>query len=246
MDDVENSAIQEVAPQLTENRDNTQTQESKTDNSQDRNWREMRRKQQDLERELKMQREMNERLLQMASQNQPKAIAEVDEFDSIGDDEYIPKGKVAKLVEQKAEKKAAEAARKEVEKFMQQQYQSTFLDRLKREYSDFEDVVNADTLSILEEKKPALAQAIAESKDPYKIGVQSYEYIKAFNLQGDVSKSKRAKEVEDKLEKNAKTVPSPQAYDKRPMAAAFKMTETEKKALYEEMMISARGSGFSY
>ena len=58
-----------------------------------------------------------------------------------------------------------------------------FMDRLNRQYSDFSEVVNPETLSILEEKEPELAATIADLKDPYKIGVQSYKYIKAMGFQ---------------------------------------------------------------
>ena len=42
--------------------------------------------------------------------------------------------------------------------------------------------------------------------------------------------------IDQKLDKNAKTVQSPLANDKRPMAQAFKLTENEKSKLQEEMM----------
>jgi hypothetical protein len=56
------------------------------------------------------------------------------------------------------------------------------------------------------------------------------------NLQAKVPDSRRSKEIDQKLEKNAKTVQSPLANDKRPMAQAFKLTEAEKSQLQDEMM----------
>lgn len=237
----------EIATPETENHE-VPTQEAKVeapkevvDDRQERNWRLMRERQKELERELKMQRDMNERMLQMMPQQAPKQ--EVDELDAIGDEEFIPKGKVNKLVEKKAARIAEDIAKKEAEKLFQQHHQAQFMDRLKRQYSDFDDVVNAETLALLEEQEPELANTIAESKDPYKMGVQSYKFIKALNLASKTPEVRRAKEVEKKLEKNAQTVQSPQAYDKRPMAQAFRLTETEKAKLYEEMTTYARGAG---
>jgi hypothetical protein len=182
-----------------------------------------------------MQRDMNEKLLVMASQAIPKA-PEVDEFDQIGDDEYISKGKVNALVHKKAAKIAEDIAQRKVDEALHKRDQANFLNNLKSKFTDFDDVVNADTLSLLEQNDPELAQTIADLKDPYKMGIQSYKYIKALGLSEKVPETRRAKEIDKKLEKNAKTIQSPQAFDKRPMAQAFKLTDTEKTELYKEMM----------
>jgi hypothetical protein len=204
----------------------------------------LRERQRQLENELKTQREMNEKLLNMATQATQKP-PEVDEFDSMSDDEYIPKGKVKKLVSREKDRIVKETVA-EVEKMLHQREQSQFLDRLKRQYSDFNEVVNPETLSALEESDPELAQTISDLKDPYKIGLQSYKYIKAMNLSPKVDEMRRSKEIDKKLEKNAKTVQTPQAFDKRPLAQAFKMTDSEKNALYEEMMQASRGVSSGY
>lgn len=246
MDEVEeNSVSQEVATQQTESHEQTELQETqKTESRQQENFRNLRERQRQLEQELKMQREMNEKLINMAVQSTPKN-QEVDELDSLSDEEFIPKGKVKKLVSKERDRIVKDTVT-EVEKLLQQREQSQFLDRLKRQYSDFSDVVNPDTLSALEEHDPELAQTISDLKDPYKIGLQSYKYIKALNLSKKADELRRSKEIDKKLEKNAKTVQTPQAYDKRPMAQAFKITDSEKNALYEEMMMAARQAGSGY
>ena len=62
------------------------------------------------------------------------------------------------------------------------------------------------------------------------------------NLGDKVPSARRAKEVEKKLEQNAKTVQTPQAYDKRPMAQAFQMSKAEMANIYKEMMGYAAGN----
>jgi glutaredoxin len=248
MDDVqENSEVTQVAPdQQTENHDEAVQQQTKAaeESRQERNWTAFRQRQKELERELKSQRELNEKLISLASQQAVKP--EVDELDSIGDDEYISKGKVNHLVQKKASKIAEEIAQKKVDEALRQREQSQFLDNLKRKFSDFDDVVNPDTIALLEEQEPELAQTIADLKDPYKMGVQSYKFIKSLGLTDKVPESRRAKEIEKKLEQNKKTVQSPQVFDKRPMAAAFKMTDAEKNELYKEMMGFAAQAGSGY
>lgn len=236
MDEVLNSENPEVAPQVTENHDQVAAKvETPVEDKQERNWREMRRRQQELERDLAMQKEMNEKLMQMSLANQPAPKQEIDELDQLSDDEFLPKGKVKKLMQKERDSIKREAL-EEFERIQKQKEQSRFLDNLKSRFSDFDEVVNPETMALLEEKDPELAQTIVELKDPYKIGVQTYKYIKAMNLKEKLPEAKRAKEVEKKLEQNAKTVQSPQAYDKRPMAQAFKMTDSDYKDLYREMM----------
>jgi hypothetical protein len=239
MDEVqENSEVTQVAPdQTTESHENIEqtNQQTPQDDHQERNWRNVRERQKELERELRLQKDMNEKLLAMASQSVPKSV-EVDEFDQIGDDEYISKGKVNSLVQKKAAKIAEEIAQRKVDEALKKRDDANFIDNLKRKFSDFDDIVTPETLALLEQKDPELAQTIADLKDPYKMGIQSYKYIKAMNLAQKIPEVRRAQEIDKKLEKNSKSVQSPQVFDKRPMAQAFKLTDTEKTELYKEMM----------
>ena len=236
--DNQNSEVQEVAPQVetevNEAREAQQQQEPVTN----QHLKAMRLKNADLERELKQMREMQMQIMQAQLANTAPAKQEVDEFDKISDEEFIPLGKVKKLAEkntQKVLKNTEELVRQEVQKALKKQEDTQFMDRLNRQYSDFSEIVNAETLSILEEKEPELAATIAESKDPYKIGVQSYKYIKAMGLSQSAKESRREKEIDKAITKSEKSVTSPMAYDKRPIAQAFKLTDAMKKDLYREM-----------
>lgn len=246
MDEVENKISEpaQVAPAETEIRSEQEVRSTAVveETQSDRDWKEIRARKKELERELKMQREMNERLLKMTEQAAPQPKQEVDELDSIGDDEYIPKGKVKRLVEQSARKYAQQIVQEETQRVQQSQ----FLDRLKRQFSDFDEIVNTETLALLEQNDPELASTIADLADPYKMGLQSYKYIKAAGLSAKVPQARRVKEVDKRIEENAKTVQSPQAYEKRPLAEAYRMTDADKSKLYEEMTGYASQAGFSY
>lgn len=246
MEDAQNNEMSEVVTQEIEDHQEVQQQPDNQQPQEDansRNWREINRAKKDLERELRAQREMNDKLMSMALANQAPQAKEVDEFDAIGDDEYIPKGKVAQMVEKKARKFAEEIAKKEVENYFEVQKKSQFMVNLKRQFSDFDQVVNDETLAILEQEEPELASLIAGTKDPYTMGVQSYKYIKALNLASKAPDVRREKEIDARLAKNAKTVQSPLVHDKRPIAQAYKMSEAEKSSLYAEMMGYAKGAG---
>ena len=232
-----NSEIQEVAPsvenQVNEVKETQHIQEPVTN----QHLKAMRLKNAELERELKQLRETQMQIMQAQLAAQP-VRQEVDEFDKIGDEEFIPLGKVRKLNEknsQKVLKNAEDLVRQEVAKALQKRDQDQFMDRLNRQYSDFSEIVNAETLSILEEKEPELAATIADLKDPYKIGMQSYKYIKAMGLSKTATENRREKEIDKAIAKSEKAVTSPMAYDKRPIAQAFKLTDAMKKDLYREM-----------
>jgi hypothetical protein len=241
-EEILNSVSPELATQETENhvesQSQQQSQEKEVDNFQERNWKAIRERQKELERDLKLQREMNEKLMQMQQAAQPKSPQEIDELDSISDEEYVPKGKSKKLV-----RKEVEPLRQEIEQLKEQlnrrEKQDQF-NNLKRQFSDFDDVVNNETMALLEQTEPELAETILDLKDPYKIGVQTYKYIKALGIKDKLPAANRLKEVDRRLEKNAKTIQSPLAQEKRPMAQAFKLTDEEKSKLYEEMTGFAR------
>lgn len=241
-DELQNSEIPEVAPQETPVSDVVNDATKTRQEADDRNFKAMRIKNAELEKRLKQFEDMQMEIMKAQLSNSAPA-KEIDEFDSIGDEEFIPKGKVKALAKKEAQKYAEEIVRKEIESFHKKQTDSQFMDRLNRQYSDFSEIVNPETLSLLEEKEPELAQSIADLKDSYKIGMQSYKYIKAMGISQKAPESRRQKEIEKALEKAEKAVQSPAAYDKRPMAQAFQMTEAAKKDLYREMMGYASAAG---
>lgn len=250
MDDVENTIEQtiiseqpEVAPQGSTEPAKEANLVNEQEETNARNWKRANEARKRLEQELRKRDEQIEELIKAVGKKD--SPAEVDELENISADEFIPKGKIDKLWE-KRERKLREETKREVESAFQEREKARWKDRIREKYSDFEDVVNLETLDLLEQTDPEVAETIAELKDPYKVGLQSYKYIKALGLTGQVSVSKRKREVEKKIESNEKTIQSPQVYDKRPLAQAYKITEADNKMLYEEMMKSAGSAGFSF
>ena len=253
MEEDQNSEIEEVTPP-----DQTQEMEAvesgeapeessepagghEPDSKQDHNWREARRKQREYEAKLKAQDEMIEKLLK-AQKSEPQAQAPQEVEETIDPDDYPTWGQAEKKIY-----KAAEAiAEKKYRELENKKEQSRFVERLQSKYPDFSEIVNPDSIALLEEKDPELAETIAELKDPFKMGLQTYKYLKAMNVTDEVSGKRHTKEVEKKLEKNEKAVQSPQAFNKRPMAQAFRLNESEKTKLYEEMMGYAGQGGYGY
>ena len=242
---VETSEQPEVAPQETTNSEEATPQVDEREETNARNWRRANEKRRLLERELKKRDEQIEELIKAVAKPQVKEPETVDELDTVGDEDFIPKGQISKLVQREA-KKIRDEARKEVESELHKREQSRWKQRIQEKYPDFEDVVNLDTLDLLEQEDPEIAETIAELKDPYKVGLQTYKFIKASGLADKVGNMRRGREVDNKLKENAKTVQSPQVYDKRPLAQAYKVTEAENKAIYAEMMHAAAQVGSGY
>ena len=236
-DQIQDSEELEVATQETDIDESQQHSEEETPpveadkkaEEQDRNWRAIRQRQKEMEYELRQRDEM----LAFYKQQQ-KPAEKVQEEPDVNDEEFVPAGGVkgiARKAIQPLEKKI-----QDLEARLAQQDQSRLMNSLRTQFTDFDDVVNVETLEILEKQEPELAATIAEFKDPYKMGMQSYKYIKALGLADSLPSARRKKEITSKIEKNAKTVQSPMAYDKRPMAQAFKSTAADQKRLYAEMM----------
>ena len=235
MDEVPNEmVVEEITTPETSPQENTPPQETQVEDRQDKNWREMRRINTELERKARAQEELIASLIKQAMPVQQGQREIPDELDSIPDGDYIPKGQVQKLMEKEA-RKADKRAEETVQRILEEREKANFHKRLKEEFSDFDDVVTAETLEMLEQQHPKLAKTIADLKDPYAMGYQTYEFIKAKGLVDKTPNHRRAKEVEKKIEQNAKTVQSPQAFDKRPMAQTFQMTEKQKQDLWKEM-----------
>ena len=94
----QNSEVQEVAPQVETQVNEVNDAAKARQEADERNWKAMRIKNGELEKRLKEREEMLDKLLnaQIASSTPQKQ--EIDEFDSIGAEEFIPKGKVERLV----------------------------------------------------------------------------------------------------------------------------------------------------
>ena len=234
---MQDSETQEVATQQETQThvDDSQKKQTTSEDEEyrDRNWRQARQKMRDQEAQLKAQQQLIE---QMKALNTPKnAEPELDE------NGYLNAGKTRELINREAEK-IAEA---KIQQALAERENSQFHQRLKTKFSDFDDVVNSESIALLEEEDPDFADAVSSTSDPYKAGLQVYKYLKTSPILDKLPSRKRKKEVDQKLKKNESDVPSPAQYEKRPMAQAFNMANEDSPKLWEEMMkYASMGSGY--
>lgn len=243
-DQNQNSEETEVATQETDVNEThaqeelEQTEDQNRSEEQERNWRAMRQRQKELEWQLQQKEQMINEFIQTQKQKPQEAV----EDESFDPEDYSTYSGVEKVAGKKI--KPLEQKITELEAKLAEQEQKKLLNNLTNQFSDFNDVVNVETLELFEKTEPELASTI-DTSDPYKFGMQAYKLIKAYGIHEKIPGARRKKEVDQKLEQNKKTVQSPQAFDKRPIAQAYKTTQADQKRLYEEMMFYAgKATGF--
>lgn len=221
------------------------TQEASSTDHQDKSWvKKLRRERDEMVRKSQMQEELIQQLVSRQTQAAPPA--EEDILQQIQKEEYVPGDKVVRALQKQREE--FDRKLEEIKKENAQQRNASMFSELKREFSDFDDVVNSETLAMFDETDPSTAQSIAEIKDPSKAARLAYKMIKSSGLVDKLPDSRRSKEVEKRLEQNKKTIQSPSSFDKRPMVQAFKVPDTkkEKEALWNETLKYASMGGGGY
>ncbi len=104
-EEVQNSEIQEVAPQEQGQVNEVKEAQTNQEPVTNQHLKAMRLKNAELERKLKQFEDMQMQIMQAQLANaQPQRPQELDEFDKIGDDEFIPYSKVKKLSEKNSQK----------------------------------------------------------------------------------------------------------------------------------------------
>ena len=153
---------------------------------QERNWKEARRKMQELERRTEEQDVLIKRL-----QGQPQKQVDDDDLAKLSDDDIVTAKQARSL--------ATKMARQVAEETIRQREASTVDERLKARFSDYEDVVTPENIQVLKQQDPELVQSLyALSNDPYAQAVAAYKMLKRTGV-GDMAKQppQKSKAIEN-------------------------------------------------
>jgi len=172
----------------------------KSQDDQDRNWKEARRKMQDLELKAREQEEVIRRL------TAPAAPKEDDELDKLGDEDIVTKRQAIKLASKMAETIA--------QKVIKEREASTVDERLSLKYPDFAQVVTKENIEFLKENEPELAESLSYNPDPFKQGIAAYKLLKKAGL-GDQQMANASSREKDKAIKNSQKPVSVNAVTKQ-------------------------------
>jgi len=147
------------------------------------------------------------------------------------------------FVEGRQLKKELESLRKEQQKFQSEQKVLADENRLKSKYSDFDTIVNTETIEKLKELDPETVEVLTNSKaSPYAIGAAAYKRIKELNIIDNHVQDKERAESNITKPRPSNSV-SPQAGDgPLSMANAFSdgsLTSDEKARLWKETQQAA-------
>ena len=191
------------------------------------NWAEANRKMEE------MQRRNLELAQQLERMQKPVVKDEPDELDKLADDDIITKAQGKRLFAKMAKDIASDAIR--------QHSASTVEERIKNKYSDYDDVVTAENIALLKQKKPSVALSVAHNPDPFSQAEAVYDALKMMGL-GQTEEHSVAK---DKAMKNTQKPVSVNAVTKQSAignAHLFEngLTPELKQSLWKEMQQAAK------
>jgi len=189
------------------------------DSDQARNFKAIRDKAKQLERE----RDEALKLAKEALEKQKTAAAEPD-YASINPDD---------LVEGKHLNKVAQ----EMNAIKQQLYVENQKARLRAQYPDFEKVVNRDNIETFQLAYPELAASLNSTQDIYSAGVSAYTLFKKFGIANDHDQEKQAAQKNTAKPRPLTSVSPQQGESPMSRANAFAngLTGDLKKQLWEEI-----------
>lgn len=203
----------------------------KSQDDQDRNWKEARRKMQELEKRTKEQEEIIQRL------SAPKAEKIDDELDKLGDEDIVTKAQARKL--------AAKMAEEIAQRVIKQREASTVDERLQLKYSDFNQVVTKENIELLKEIEPELAESLGYNPDPYKQGIAVYKLLKKAEIGVPDPMANQSSKEKEKAVKNSQKPVSVNAVTKQSAIGNAHMfenglTKELKASLLKEMREAAK------
>ena len=220
----------EVADAAQETKKAEAFAKKKSDDDQDRNWKEARRVQEEQKRRIREQEELIQRL------QGPKPAQNDDDLDKLGDEDIVTKAQAKRLASKMAEEIA--------NKVIKQREASTVDERLSLKFPDFAEVVTQENIELLKQTEPELAESLAHNPDPYKQGVAVYKLLKKAAIvaeQVDMHSKEKEKAV-----KNSQKPVSVNAVTKQSAIGNAHMfenglTDELKKSLRAEMAQAIKG-----
>ena len=221
----------EVADAAQETKKAEAFAKKKSDDDQDRNWKEARRVQEEQKRRIREQEELIQRL------QGPKPAQNDDDLDKLGDEDIVTKGQAKKL--------AAKMAEEIAQRVIQQRENSTVEERLNTKFQDFNQVVTTENIELLKETEPELAMSLAHNTDPYSQGIAAYKLLKRLGI-GAEEVSKEPVREKQKAIANSQKPLSVNAVTKTSAIGNAHMfenglTEELKKSLRKEMAQAMKG-----
>lgn len=195
------------------------------------------------EREARIRAEMERDMLK----KQLETATRVEEKDPLDDvEDYVDKERL-----QQIRTKDRAAFKKEAEEIANRTYQArrdeeerrNFLPKLKQKFSDYDQVMNEQSIADLEQKSPEFLASVMRVSDDYERRLLTYEYLKASK-----EKQKAAPEVEkqkqtimDRVEENQRNPYYLNGSSGSPTAIEFDVrSKSSRDAAYQKLKQAQR------
>lgn len=135
------------------------------------------------EREARIRAEMQAEAMQRELKKieemlKPKEVDPLDQLEDISD---LDPNKLKAIFSQKEaqlERKAREIAREAIKEEREQDKKTNFRDHLRRQYQDYDQVMNEKTIAEIQERDPDAVDAISAIEDPYVRCEKAYLFFK--------------------------------------------------------------------
>ena len=189
-------------------------EETQEVNDQERNWKAVRERSEQLQREKELVEQEKERIRLEALQAQAEAKALREMYERQTQQTAIPQeepepefdpeelttlGDAERILGPRFEKRAMDRFEKRLAEMEQERYQRELPNKIRSSMPDFETVVSDEKVKQLEALEPEVAEALGAISDPYKKAVAVYKYLKK-SIPQETPKEAQAKE---QIRKNA-------------------------------------------
>lgn len=206
------------------------------------NFKRLREKSERTERErdeaIRLLREINDKQQAQARAQEKSDIS--DEDFTINPDE-LAEGKHLTKIQKKIKR-----LEDQVKGYQSQSEQLSIESRIKSQYADFDKIVNDDTIKVLREQYPEMADTISSSPNLYNKAVTAYTLIKKMNIVPDTAyDADRALAQKNSAKPRSLTSLSPQQGDSplsKANAFANGLTDELKVQLRKEMAEARKNS----
>jgi hypothetical protein len=240
MPEEEKKAVTEQAPGKPEKENGTQTQQASSEpqvGSKEYNFRKLEEQKKETERRLQEQERLNRELVGALQGLKPPPPKE-EELPQLSPDD-IPEWSVVQKHLEKVAKSVDQVAEKKIKEYIEKKEKEELPQRAKQRFSDYSEVVSEENVKFLEQNNPELAAAITKADDPWSATYSAIKNSWFYNQKKSGNTNKASEEIE-KIEENANKPMSSNAIGKSSaLGNAHAFAKKSKEQLHKEMMQAA-------
>jgi len=190
------------------------------------------------EREARIRAEMQMEMMRKEVESIKQMMAPREKEPELSDDDYSDPAKLRAKLEYQSrqlERKAEEIAEGKYEEKRAEEHSRNYLQRLKSEFADYDQVMHEDNVIALQESNPTFMQEVLAIPDEYKRRKLAYSYMKG------LPKKEAPPSVKEKVEENLRNPYHIPAGSGVPSAVEFDLkSKSAREAAYAKLKAAQR------